>query len=74
MSLSNNSTPSQSIEIVDPEGSLKKGNLEPVNSKSGFYFYLIKQNLHNLEINDLFLIMDEVRNHIEEFLNSEVSQ
>ena len=31
MSLSNNSTPSQSVEIVDPEGSCKKDNLERVN-------------------------------------------
>lgn len=32
MSLSNNSTPSQSIEIVDPEGSLKNANSSPVIS------------------------------------------
>ena len=35
MSLSNNSTPSQSVEMVDPEGSCKKGNSEPVNSQNG---------------------------------------
>lgn len=31
MSLSNNSTPSQSIDIVDPEGSSKKANSKAVN-------------------------------------------
>lgn len=31
MKLSNNSTPAQSIEIVDPEGSCKKDNLGTVN-------------------------------------------
>ena len=30
MTLSNNSTPAQSIEIVDPEGSCKEVNQEPV--------------------------------------------
>ena len=32
MSLSNNSTPSQSVEIVDPEGSCKKDNYATVFS------------------------------------------
>jgi len=31
MQLSNNLTPSQCIEIVDPEGSCKDDNIEPVN-------------------------------------------
>lgn len=44
------------------------------DSKSAFYFYKIKKDLHNLGINDLWLIMDAVRNHIEEFVNLEESQ
>ena len=43
LSLSNNSTPSQSVEIVDPEGSCKKDNLEPVNEL--FEVDLYKGNL-----------------------------
>lgn len=43
MSLSNNSTPSQSIEIVDPEGSCKTDNSEPVNEL--FEVDLYKGNL-----------------------------
>ena len=40
MTLGNNSTPSQSIEIVDPEGSCKKDNTEEVNQLSRYeYFY-----------------------------------
>lgn len=35
MTLSNNSTPAQSVEIVDPEGSCKKDNTEPVSNVSG---------------------------------------
>ncbi len=31
MTLSNNSTPSQAVEIVDPEGSCKKDNSKPVH-------------------------------------------
>ena len=62
------------ITEMDPEGSCKRDNSEAVNSKSAFYFYKIQKDLHKLEINDLFLIMDEVRNHIEEILNLEASQ
>jgi len=32
MTLSNNSTPSQSVERVDPEGSCKNANCEPIIS------------------------------------------
>lgn len=39
MSLSNNSTLPQSVEIVDPEGSCKKDNSEPINQVSEFEFY-----------------------------------
>ena len=35
MSLSNNSTPEQSSEIVDPEGSCKKDNHRPINNCIG---------------------------------------
>ena len=39
MSLGNNSTPSQSNKIVDPEGSCKKVTSEPINQVSEFEFY-----------------------------------
>ena len=62
MKLSNNSTPAQSIDIVDPEGSYKKDNQGPVYSLGEiFEFY---QNSHIVGQRILRLILSDKTQYI----------
>lgn len=68
MSLSNNSTPSRSIDIVDPEGSCKKDNTEPVNSQNGLsQYFKIRKQLGFLTHLELRLLKIDIEDHLQKW-------
>jgi hypothetical protein len=68
MSLGNNSTPSQSVEIVDPEGSCKTDNIEPVNSQNGLsQYFKIRKQLWFLTHLELRLLKIDIEDHLQKW-------
>lgn len=62
MSLSNNSTPSQSVEIVDPEGSCKKDKHESIYGIFDNYKQI--ENKYKLSYKDMANIWYFMENHM----------
>lgn len=61
---SNNSTPSTSSEIVDPEGSCNKANSKPVNSDWSLYFEIRKQLWFMTDL-ELKLLKIDIEDHLQ---------
>ena len=72
MSLGNNSTLPQSVEIVDPEGSCKKDNTEPVNSQNGLsQYFKIRKQLWFLTHLELRLLKIDIEDHLQKWEGSQ---
>jgi len=72
LSLGNNSTLPQSVEIVDPEGSCKKDNTEPVNSQNGLsQYFKIRKQLWFLTHLELRLLKIDIEDHLQKWEGSQ---
>tara|TARA_R100000388_G_C7216162_1_gene146279 strand:+ start:548 stop:775 length:228 start_codon:yes stop_codon:yes gene_type:complete len=70
--LSNNSTPSQSVEMVDAVGSCKKDNSKPVNSQTDLNKYFkIRKQLWFLTHLELRLLKIDIKDHLQKWEGSQ---